>query len=90
MEAIASARGRRAAAAPAWLYRALDKSLSVMLSADKGAALKNHTTATSRVCVSVGRFRIEGTRDSRASRRVAICSLFVWSTDVLERPRVSI
>ena len=39
-----------------------------MLSADAGAALKNHTTATSRLCVSVGRFRIEGTA-SHATRR---------------------
>ena len=64
--------------APRRIYRP-HKSLGVKSAADAGAALKNHTTATSRVCVSVGRFRIEGTNTRRRPRgrhfaRLSLCN----------------
>ena len=61
------------------------KSLGVKSAADAGAALKNHTTATSRLCVSVGPFRIEGTRVARRGRAVGLCFAF-WFALQVSRP----
>ena len=56
--------------------------ISVKCFADAGAALKNTTPATSRVCVSVGRFRIEGTRVARRGRAVGLCFAFLFALQV--------
>ena len=55
-----------------------------MLTLTLWRSLKNHSTATPRLSVSVGRFRIEGTTRQTRTTRGAICSaLFAQQTSPL-------